>query len=206
MPIEFNSGSPNPVPDAAKSRLAKSLFRMGIIVLPLLFVLLLKSLVFDTTLVISDSMLPTLKKGDYLLTDHRLSLRKQWKRGDVVVFTAPAGWDYPGETLVKRIVGMPGETMHYDSGRLHINGRTVTEPYLREKPDDEFRKPVDLGPNQYWVLGDNRNESDDSSENGPIQESDIQSRTVYRLLPFARRGSVGNVQATLTKEPGSLWK
>ena len=86
MPIEFNSGSPTPAPDPARSRLQTSLFRMGLIVLPLLFVLLLKSLWFDTTLVISDSMVPTLAKGDYILTDHRLSLRNQWKRGDIVVF------------------------------------------------------------------------------------------------------------------------
>ena len=202
MPIEFHSASPNTQPDPAKSRLTKSLFRMGLIVLPLLFVLLLKSLVFDTTLVISDSMLPTLAKGDYLLTDHRLSLRNRWKRGDIVVFTSPQSWDSRGETLVKRIVGMPGETIHYDAGRLHINGQTVTEPYLRERPDDEFRAAVTLGNNQYWVLGDNRNESDDSSENGPIEESDIQSRTVYRLLPLSRRGAVGNAQATLGK---STW-
>ena len=200
MPIEFNSGAPATAPDPAKARLAVSLFRMGLIVLPLLFVLLLKGLVFDTTLVISDSMLPTLQKGDYILTDHRLSLRNQWKRGDIVVFTSPNSWDSRGETLVKRIVGMPGETMHYDAGRLHIDGQTIAEPYLRERPDDEFRTPVTLKDNEYWVLGDNRNESDDSSENGPIKESDIQSRTVYRLLPWSRRGSVGNAQATLTKE------
>lgn len=200
MPIEFNSGSPNAQPDPAKSRLNVSLFRMGLIVLPLLFVLLLKSLVFDTTLIISDSMLPTLKKGDYLLTDHRLSLRNQWERGDIVIFTAPPSWSYPGETLVKRIVGMPGETIHYDAGRLHINGQRVAEPYLRELADDEFRAPVTLGPNQYWVLGDNRNESDDSGENGPIEESDIQARTAYRLLPWGRRSSVGDAQATLKRE------
>ena len=206
MPIEFNSGAPATAPDPAKTRLNVSLFRMGLIVLPLLFVLLLKSLVFDTTLVISDSMLPTLKKGDYLLTDHRLSLRNQWQRGDVVVFTAPANWPYPGETLVKRIVGMPGEVIHYTNKRLHVNGNVLDEPYLREQPEPEARAAVTLGPNQYWVLGDNRNESDDSSENGPINESDIQSRTAYRLLPLSRRGSSGNVKATLRPDPTIGWK
>ena len=200
MPIEFNSGAPATAPDPAKTRLAVSLLRMGLIILPLLFVLLLKSLVFDTTLVISDSMLPTLKKGDYILTDHRLSLRKTWQRGDIVVFRAPDSWDSRGETLVKRIVGMPGEIVSYDGGRLHIARKPITEPYLRERPDDEFRTPITLKENEYWVLGDNRNESDDSSENGPINESDIQSRTVYRLLPWGRRGAVGNATATLGAE------
>ena len=95
---------------------------------------------------------------------------------------------------------MPGEVIHYDAGRLHIDNAVPIEPYLRERPDDEFRKPVTLKDNEYWVLGDNRNESDDSSENGPISESDIQSRTVYRVLPLNRRGAVGGTAATLTKE------
>ena len=197
MPIEFSSGSPPAAPDPAKSRLAASLLRMGIIILPLLLVLLLKSLVFDTTLVISQSMLPTLAKGDYLLTDHRALLRNNWKRGDIVVFTAPDSWDSRGETLVKRIVGMPGEVIHYTGGRLNIGDNVLAEPYLREVPEEEFRKPVTLGPRQYWVLGDNRNESDDSSENGPINETDIRSRAVYRLLPWGKRGSVGGGAATL---------
>ncbi len=200
MPIEFNSGSPNAAPDPAKTRLNVSLLRMGIIILPLLFVLLLKSLWFDTTLVISDSMLPALKKGDYLLTDHRLSLRKTWQRGDIVIFTSPESWDSRGETLVKRIVGMPGEIVSYDGGRLQIERKPVAEPYLRERPDNEFRAPVTLGKDQYWVLGDNRNASDDSSENGPISEADIQSRAVYRVLPWSRRGSVGGQKATLRAE------
>ena len=197
MPIEFTAGSPSTPPDPAKSRLAKSLFRMGLIVLPLLFVLLLKSLVFDTALVTSQSMLPTLARGDYLLTDHRVVLRNNWQRGDIVVFKAPDTWDSRGETLVKRIVGMPGETIHYTGGRLHIGNSVPVEPYLREVPGEEFRAPVDLKPGQYWVLGDNRNNSDDSSENGPISEADIRARAVYRLLPWNKHGSVGGGKATL---------
>ena len=197
MPIEFNSGSPPAPPDPAKSRLAKSLFRMGLIVLPLLFVLLLKSLVFDTALVVSASMEPTLAKGDYLLTDHRVVLRNNWQRGDIVVFISPETWDSRGETLVKRIVGMPGETIHYTGGRLHIGDAIPVEPYLREPAQEEFRAPVTLKPGQYWVLGDNRNASDDSSENGPISESDIRARAVYRLLPWGKRGSVSGGVAEL---------
>ena len=200
MPIEFNSGSPAPAPDPAKSRLNASLFRMGLIVLPLLFVLLLKSLVFDTALVTSQSMLPTLSKGDYLLTDHRAILRDNWQRGDVVVFTSPDSWDSRGETLVKRIVGLPGEVMSYDEGILHVDGKVPIEPYLQERPDIERRTPVTLKAGQYWVLGDNRNNSDDSSENGPIEEADIRARAVYRLLPWGRRGTVGGQSATFAAQ------
>ena len=190
MPIEFKSGSPPEQPDPAKLRFAKSLFRMGLIVLPLLFVLLLKSLVFDTALVTSASMKPTLAKGDYLLTDHRAALRHRWQRGDIVIFWSPEGWDSRGETLIKRIVALPGEVVHYDDGQFHINGVIPAEPWVKEKPDVEFRAPVTLGPEEYWVLGDNRNESDDSSENGPISEEDIQARVVTRLLPYKKFGRV----------------
>ena len=190
MPIEFTSGSPPAPPDPAKTRLYKSLFRMALIILPLMFVLLLKSLVFDTALVTSASMEPTLARGDYLLTDHRVALRGAWKRGDIVIFRSPPGWDSEGETLIKRIVGMPGEVIHYTGGRLNIGDTIPREPYLKEVPAQEFRAPVTLQPDEYWVLGDNRNNSDDSSENGPISESDIKARAVYRLSPWSRRGSV----------------
>ena len=190
MPIEFSSGAPAAAPDPAKARFNKSLFRMGLIILPLLFVLLLKSLVFDTALVVSGSMEPTLQIGDYLLTDHRLALRGAWKRGDIVTFTSPDSWDSQGETLIKRIVGMPGDVIHYTGGQLHVNEDIPVEPYLKEPPDIEQRTPVTLKADEYWVLGDNRNNSDDSSENGPIRESDIRARAVTRLWPWSRRGAI----------------
>ena len=190
MPIEFNSAKPEAPPSPEKTRLAKSLLRMGFIVLPLLFVLLLKSLIFDTAWVTSGSMEPTLAKGDYLLTDHRAALRQNWQRGDMVIFRSPPSWDSEGEVLVKRIVGMPGETVSYDDGILHINGQIPVEPYLKEKPDIERRTPVTLKADEYWVLGDNRNNSDDSSENGPISEEAIQARAVSRLWPLGKFGGL----------------
>lgn len=194
MPIEFKSGSQPAAPDPAKVRFNKSLLRMGMIILPLLFVLLLKSLVFDTALVTSGSMEPTLTKDDYLLTDHRAILRHNWQRGDIVIFRAPESWDSSGEILIKRIVGMPGEVIHYTNGRLHVGDTIPVEPYLKEKPDIERRTPVTLGPNQYWVLGDNRNHSDDSSENGPIDEKDIEARAAWRLLPLSKFGAIGGAK------------
>lgn len=194
MPIEFSYGSePPPPPSPERSRLARSLFRMGLIVLPLLFVLLLKSLVFDTALVTSASMEPTLAKGDYLLTDHRRVLRGSWGRGDIVIFRSPPSWDSAGEILVKRIVGLPGETISYPRGRLLVNGRAPVEPFIKQDVPDpraQFPAALTLGPGQYWVLGDNRENSDDSSENGPISESDIQARAVSRLLPWGKFGGV----------------
>ena len=190
MPIEFNSGS-EPVPHSPeKSRFTKSLLRMGMILLPLLFVLLLKGLVFDTALVTSASMEPTLKRGDYLLTDHRVILRGAWQRGDIVIFRSPETWDSVGETLIKRIVGLPGETISYPLGHLLVNGQAPIEPFIKEKPEMKWLPTVTLGPGQYWVLGDNRNNTDDSSVNGPISEGDIQARAFWRLLPAGKSGRV----------------
>lgn len=190
MPIEFTKGSP-PQPSPERSRLAKSLLRMGLIVLPLLFVLLLKSLVFDTALVTSGSMEPTLAKGDYLLTDHRLALRHSWGRGDIVIFRSPASWDSQGETLIKRIVGLPGETISYTKGAVMVNGAAPVEPFIKQEQQEvKFAPTVTLGPDQYWVLGDNRNNTDDSSMNGPISEGDIQARAAWRLLPTGKFGAV----------------
>ena len=191
MPIEFKTGTPPPPPPSPeKTRLHKSLIRSGILITVLLFVLLLKSLVFDTALVTSASMEPTLAKGDYLLTDHRALLRHNWQRGDIVIFRSPEGWDSQGETLVKRIVALPGEVISYDQGQLHVNGKVPVEPFIKEQPDVEFRNAVTLKSDEYWVLGDNRNNSDDSSENGPINEGAIQARAVFRLLPRSKFGAV----------------
>ena len=192
MPIEFTKGAPPPAPPSPeKTRFAKSLLRMGVIVLPLLFVLLLKSLVFDTALVTSGSMEPTLAKNDYLLTDHRVALRGSWNRNDMVIFKSPASWDYPDETLVKRIIGLPGDEISYPNGQVNVNGKKPVEPFIRPSSVPKGIAKFTLGPGQYWVLGDNRDNSDDSSANGPISETDIAARAVWRLWPVGKFGSVG---------------
>lgn len=162
----------------------------GFTILALLFVLLLRVLAFEAVVITSGSMQPTLYRGDYTLVDHRVALRGSWGRGDVIIFEAPATWKGPGTSLVKRIVALPGEEVTLLNGQVLIDNKVLDETYLTERPDPEDSQRLRLGPDQYFVLGDNRNNSDDSSENGPIAESDIRGKLKGILWPSSRFGGL----------------
>jgi signal peptidase I len=82
------------------------------------------------------------------------------KRGDIVVFPAP---DNPEEDYLKRIIGLPGETLEVKDGTVYINGNPLVEKYLKETPIGDFG-PVDIPENSYFMMGDNRNISADARE------------------------------------------
>jgi signal peptidase I len=146
---------------------------------------LLRIFVFEIALITSESMQPTFRKGDYLLVNH--TPKSEWKRGEIVFFKNPASWSDDGQDLllVKRIIGLPGETVKYSLGQVSINGERLSEPYLKEVELPDDARPIQLGPNQYYVLGDNRDNSDDSRINGPIEAKDIRSSAVGLVFPFA---------------------
>lgn len=189
MPYEINVGAPRVAPllpeEAREKRRQARFIGMGVALITLLlFVLLLRVMAFEGAVVISDSMRPTLAKGDYVLVDHRLALRRTWKRGDIVFFKAPETWTGSGQTLVKRIVALPNETVAIQNGIVLVDGVPLKEEYLAQKPEDEVVGPRRLASDEYFVLGDNRDRSDDSGENGPIQERDITGRYATRLWPL----------------------
>jgi len=146
---------------------------------------LLRVFVFELALITSQSMEPTFRKGDYLLVNH--ANKGDWQRGEIVMFEKPDSWDDDGNgtLLVKRIIGLPNEYVQFGHGQPTVNGKRLLEPYLKdvEMPDDA--RPIQLGPNQYYVLGDNRDNSDDSRINGPIEAKDIRSSAVALVFPFA---------------------
>ncbi len=172
-----------------KRRLARVLLKGGIAIVILLFGLLLRVLAYESVLITSGSMEPLLRRGDYTLVDHRVVLRSAWQRGDVVAFQQPETWAGKDETLVKRVIGLPGDTVAILTGRVLINGAPLREPYLAERPETEDKQPLKLGADEYYVMGDNRNNSSDSRENGPILESDIRGRLTMKLWPPGRFGS-----------------
>ncbi|PQV62853.1 signal peptidase, MEROPS family S26A [Abditibacterium utsteinense] len=169
-----------------KRRLTRALMQGGAIILLLLFGLLLRLLAWEGVLVTSGSMEPLLRKGDYTLVDHRVVLRGAWQRGDVIIFRSPVTWQGADETLVKRVIGLPGETVALVAGQVFINGVPLREDYFGEQPDPQDIPPVQLGFDEYFVMGDNRNNSSDSRENGPVPASDIRGKILMRLWPFPR--------------------
>lgn len=149
-----------------------------VVCLALLYLLVGRNMKFF--LVPSSSMEPTLLPADYLLT---LS-EKTYQRGDIIVFDDPME---PGSHLVKRIVGLPGDTVEIFDGVLLINGEYASEPFTRE-PMDYTMDPFTVPEGEVFVLGDNRNYSDDSHvwADKSIGLDTIVGRVRLVYLPFDR--------------------
>ncbi|MDQ3814067.1 MAG: signal peptidase I, partial [Armatimonadota bacterium] len=193
MPITINTKAPKrPAEKAGKkspSKLLLRLFEGVVLVLAVLCGLMIRFGIYETAIVTSTSMQPTLQIAGRLLIDHRNSLHGRWQRGDILLFYTPASWEGGPEMLVKRLIGLPGETVEIRQGTVFINDRPLVEKYLGDV-EPEMRTPVVLRTGEYFVLGDNRAISNDSRQNGPIHESDISGRAVWRLAPMNSFGKL----------------
>jgi|SRR5947209_4798594 len=107
------------------------------------------------------SMMPTLHDGQYILVNKLAYDFGAPQRGDIVVFHAVPAL-HPDRDFIKRIIGLPGEVVAVHGGTVYIDGRGLREPYIREPPNYTF-KAQRVPTNDYFVLGDNRNDSYDSS-------------------------------------------
>jgi signal peptidase I len=155
----------------------------------LLVLILLRLFAYELCYVPSDSMAPTLEPGDRLLANTWRYRFHGPGREDIVVFDAPASVAPDGEVFVKRVVGLPGDEIGIWYGRLYLNGRVVPESYLKEPmhyvfPDLEQYYTVPEG--QVFVLGDNRNESDDSHWWGALPEKNLRGRVERIVWPRER--------------------
>lgn len=140
-----------------------------------------------------DSMYPNFHDREYILTD-KVSYRKgDPQRGDVVVFHAPppANSDY-----IKRVIGLPGETIMVKGGRVFINGQQLKEPYLPitfQTLEMSFLRegvPYPIPAGYYMMFGDNRNNSSDSRAIGPILKAAIVGKAWVRYWPAGRAGLI----------------
>lgn len=136
----------------------------------------------------SGSMEPTIQIGDRVWTDKLFLRFNPIERGDIVVFDPPPPVvsEYP---YIKRVIGLPGETVEIREGQVLVNGEPLTEPYIAEAPRYQFG-PVEIPEGQYLVLGDNRNWSNDSHEWGLLDRKRVFARAVFRFWPLNRMGSI----------------
>ncbi len=151
--------------------------------------LVIKTFLFQAFYIPSTSMVPTLKVGDRVLVNKLSYHLHDVHRGDIVVFGAPPGTETAQiKDLVKRVVGLPGETLEgRGDGHVYINGRMLSEPYLHGVPSKTFG-PVQIPAHSYYVLGDNRQASKDSTVFGPISRSKIVGRVFVRIWPINHLG------------------
>jgi signal peptidase I len=191
----------------------RSLLRELPLLLGVAFIIafLVKTFVAQAFFIPSESMVHTLEVGDRVLVSRVSYQLHEPHRGDIVVFTSPfetqgksdgrslpsrivhtvlesVGLRQPStEDFIKRVIGLPGETVEGKSGKIYINGRELVEPYLAEDPLGDF-PPKTIPKDQLWVMGDNRNRSSDSRVFGPIRESKIVGRAILRIWPVNRLG------------------
>ena len=154
--------------------------------------LLLVKFVGQRTVVHGTSMVPTLENGDNLIADKVTYRFREPERFEIIVFP----YEHRANTYyIKRIIGLPGETVRIDeSGTIYINGKALTENYGSEPISYAglAGQEVRLGADEYFVLGDNRSNSEDSrfGDVGNIQRQDIIGRAWLRIYPWKRFGMV----------------
>ena len=124
------------------------------------------------------SMRPTLQDGEYILVNKLAYKLGQPQRGDIVVFKFPVN---PEEDLIKRVIGLPGDTVSVQDGVLSINGVVVDEPYINAPPAYNGTWIVEEG--DLFVLGDNRNDSRDSHQWGLLPIENVIGRAVLIYWP-----------------------
>ena len=124
------------------------------------------------------SMKPTLQDGEYILVNKLAYKLGEPQRGDIVVFVFPVD---PSEDLIKRVIGLPGDTISVQNGVLSVNGKPVDEPYISAPPAYNGEWPV--AEDQLFVLGDNRNDSRDSHQWGLLPVENVIGRAVLIYWP-----------------------
>ena len=145
-----------------------------------LVVVLIRTFIITPVRVDGDSMKNTLKNGDILLLYKLSSIN----RFDIIVLDE----EKDNEKIIKRVIGMPGETIAIKKGKIYINDKVIDDEYAYGETSD-YNK-VTLRDNEYFILGDNRLISKDSRYFGPIKENEIKGKIVFRLFPFTKIGTV----------------
>ena len=145
-----------------------------------LVVVLIRTFIITPVRVDGDSMKNTLKNGDILLLYKLGSIN----RLDIIVLDE----EKDNEKIIKRVIGLPGETVAIRKGKIYINDKVIDDEYAYGETSDYDK--VTLEDDEYFILGDNRLISKDSRYFGPIKKSEIKGKIVFRLFPFTKIGTV----------------
>ena len=138
-----------------------------------------------------DSMLPSLAHRESVLV---VRTRFRWnilRRGDVVVFECPGA---NRDIYIKRVVGLPGEDVKITAGQVYLDGELLPEDYIQSARTADGREWFN-GPTEYFLLGDNRGDSNDSRAFGPVPEQCIKGRAWFRCWPPSQWRPIGRIDS-----------
>jgi signal peptidase I len=174
------------------------------IAIALIIAFCIHQFMFQQFVVKGDSMVPTLLNGERLLVDKIPFYFGPPKRGDIIVFRAPKAYaEVEGADWVKRVIGLPGDTIMIRDGQLYINHHLIHESFING-PMDPYRNfgPEKVPPGHLFVMGDNRNISLDSRVIGPIPISSVIGRVDLIFWPLSKFQVLGsNEQKLLPQFP-----
>jgi signal peptidase I len=140
----------------------------------------------------SESMVPTLEVGDRVLVNKLAYKAHDVNHGDLIVFERPPEAAQAGQEdikdLIKRVIAVGGDTVESRNGLVYVNGERIEEPYLVEGTPTERLPLTPVPEGEVFVMGDNRTNSEDSRDFGPIDEDTIVGRAVVKVLPLSDIG------------------
>ena len=167
-------------------------FLQGIVVFLAVLVMVYLFL-FSPQEVSGRSMEESFFNGEFVLTNKVVYKLREPKRGEVIIFKSPRN---PDIDYIKRVIGLPGDTVRIAGGFVYVNDQKVPEPYLSPGTltyeesflgeDEEFTVPEDT----YFALGDNRPHSSDSRDFGPVPREDLVGQAMLRYFPFNKTGII----------------
>ena len=134
------------------------------------------------------SMMPRLYNHERIFINKFVYRFEPIQRGDIVVFRYPLDLS---KSYIKRVVGLPGESVMIREGRVFVDGKPLVEHYIpREYLDHQSYPPLYVEPDHYYVLGDHRESSNDSRAWGTVERNDVYGKAVFIYWPFSQLGSL----------------
>lgn len=185
-----DDSEPDSKKEKSKPNIKKNLIAFGIcVVIAIVIALIITNFVASHTKVEGNSMKSTLENGDDIIVEKFSYLTNNPERYDIIVFRESESVNY-----IKRVIALPGETIQITEGKIYINERAIFDAYGNAKMEDGgiAEKPIKLGQDEYFVLGDNRNASKDSRDKavGVIKRDQIIGKAWLRVLPFDNFGKL----------------
>jgi signal peptidase I len=193
MPIDQSSESPTPLLNRLWNSWGENI---RILLIALVLAFFIRTFIAEPRFIPSASMVPTLNLGDRLVIEKISYHLHPPQRSDIVVFQVPLALQEESgysadQAFIKRVIGLPGDRIALRAGKVYRNGQPLSEPYVVEQPKAEDFSEVTVPLQQLFVMGDNRNNSNDSRYWGYLPMKNLIGHAVWRFFPLDKWGSLG---------------